>query len=408
MMVSSSTLINFFCYSSLIVISLFVRLSVHGQTISSQWIISEGGQGHFLESDIISDLNGNVFVAGAYTGNVEMSGIALQPSFVYSNIFCAKYDAGGSLVWANSFGGTEDEKAISIGIDDLGNIFLTGCFKSPQVIIGNDTLFNLTGNNQHENMFLIKYSNDGNIIWTKSFGGTSGLQTLNNITPADIKVDSIGNIFLTGFVSADTTYFDSITLVNHLSNSTDLFIAKLDSAGTMQWAKNYGSIGLVNAGGGKAIELDAQGNIYLVGNFIGAFNFGTFYISANSFWNFFLAKMDYNGNIHWAKTLSSEGYIDAVLSDDNGYVYLAGHFTDPMMQLSNNQFFNYGAADIFIAKTDSFGNVIWAKSYGGTGNDVPLTLFTDISGHVFVAGPYSSPTLILNDTLVHWGCQISL
>lgn len=112
-------------------------------------------------------------------------------------------------------------------------------------------------NGQQFDLFLVKYSPNGNLNWAKRAGGT------NSDFPRGISTDENGNIFLTGtFMSASIT-FGSSTLTN--SNYSKFFIAKYDSNGNALWAKGAG--GSTNYTWGLGITTDTSGNVFTTGYF---------------------------------------------------------------------------------------------------------------------------------------------
>ena len=90
----------------------------------------------------------------------------------------------------------------------------------------------------------------------------------------------------------------------------------------------------------------------------------------------------------WVKTANGtadEQTNDIVISKDN-FVYTCGVFTSSSVQLNNQTLNNAGGTDIFVAKYDTAGNIIWAKKYGGSGADNAVAIATDSLNNVYVTG----------------------
>jgi len=126
-----------------------------------------------------------------------------------------------------------------------------------------------------------------------------------------------------------------------------------------QWVKHAGG---AQSDTGQSIVTDSNGNSYIIGDFIGSVNFGTFTLTSSVFNDIFIAKMDVNGNWLWAKKAggSSSEYGTAIAIDGNGNCYVTGFFTGTSI-FGETSLISSGSADIFIAKLDSNGNWLWAK-----------------------------------------------
>ncbi|HZK71890.1 MAG TPA: T9SS type B sorting domain-containing protein, partial [Clostridia bacterium] len=110
----------------------------------------------------------------------------------------------------------------------------------------------------------------------------------------------------------------------------------------------------------------------------------------------FLAKYDGSGAVIWAKnaiTSTNNDAINSVYSDNNGYIYTTGYFDSPSMKLDTIILNNLGAENIYIAKYNELGNIIWAKSYGGTKTDFGKSVTSDTRGNVYFTGQFTSPKL---------------
>ncbi len=168
------------------------------------------------------------------------------------------------------------------------------------------------------------------------------------------------------------------------------FLSSVISAQIPQFtfAKRLGGIG---AEGATAMAVDAQGNVYTTGTFTGTADFdpgaGTFNLTAPTF-GIFVSKLDASGNFKWARQLGiGNGF--GICVDANGNVYTTGRFIgtsdfDPGAGTFNLT--SVGNTDIFISKLDSLGNFVWAKSMGGTNEDVANDITYDESGKLAITG----------------------
>lgn len=156
----------------------------------------------------------------------------------------------------------------------------------------------------------------------------------------------------------------------------------------LTFARRMGGIG---AEGASAMAVDAHGNVYTTGTFSGTADFdpgpGTFNLTAPIF-GIFVSKLDAGGNFKWAKQLGiGNGF--GICVDTDGNVYTTGRFTgtsdfDPGAGTFNLT--SVGNTDIFISKLDSLGNFVWAKSMGGTNEDVANDITVHESGNLAITG----------------------
>src|SRR5262249_53594941 len=144
------------------------------------------------------------------------------------------------------------------------------------------------------------------------------------------------------------------------------FLAKYDNEGNVRWVRQAGGTASDGAGG---VALDAKGNIYIIGGFSSpSMNLGGVVItnSGPSQYDIFLAKYDPGGNILWAKQAGgAEGFdsCSSIAVTETGDVYVSGYFGSSKAQFDGGIVLTNsgGLVDIFVAKYDSAGNVLWAK-----------------------------------------------
>ncbi len=325
-----STLTNSSAFSDIFII----KYDAFGNAL---WARSAGGVDDDQGTGIVIDQSDNLYVIGNFkSASITFGSTTLINQAVgYNDIFIVKYDTSGNVIWAKSTGGSTDEYGTSITSDIVGNVFITGAFSSPSIIFGNDTLTNTTV--PYGDLFVVKYNSLGTVIWTKSAGGSIWEEGYSITTDAD------GNSYLCGDFNSPAMYIGGTTLLNAGGGVyDDIFIAKYDSTGNLQWAKNVGG---THMDLGYGIKVDANENIYLAGSFYSpSITFGAF-------------------------TLSNPG--------------------SP----------NYG--DTYIAKYDSTGNVLWAESAGGSAGDYTISLTVDTNCNAYVTGWFFSSSLIFGSTTLN-------
>lgn len=207
-----------------------------------------------------------------------------------------------------------------------------------------------------------------------------------------VALDSSGNAFVVGHFSGTAT-FGATQLTS--AGARDGFLAKLNPAGQMLWVRALGGPGfdVVNA-----VAVDAAGNCYLTGNYEGIATFGAISLTnttASSFSDAFVAKFDTTGAAVWARSLGVAATADhgnALALDAAGNVFVAGQ--SPFPSFSGVALTNHGR--IFVAKYDNNGAALWARKAGGGGApgqfDAGTAVAVDAAGNVYLAGGFSSPT----------------
>ena len=383
-----------FFYTCLIMISI---LSVNAQTPNWQWAKSAGGTGSAFGLIVSTDAIGNVFMTGYFKSPTITFGTTTLTNAGSNDIFIVKYDATGNVLWAKSVGGAYDERGQSVSTDASGNVFMTGYFISPTISFGTTTLTNTYASNLYSDFFIVKYDTSGNVLWAKSAEGAY------DDSGQSVSTDASGNVFITGIYYSPTITFGTTTLTkaNPTSNYSDIFIVKYDASGNMLWATSAED-GLFNDDG-RSLSTDASGNVFIAGYFASpTITFGTTTLTnTNSSWDIFIVKYDSSGNVLWAKSAGGTAYDigNSVSTDAIGNVFMTGIYYSPTITFGITTLTNANnVADIFIVKYDASGNVLWAKSAEGTWYDLSYGVCTDVIGNVFITGAFYSPTITFGTT----------
>ena len=165
------------------------------------------------------------------------------------------------------------------------------------------------------------------------------------------------------------------------------------------WAKSAGGS---FSDCGNSIAVDSSGNSYVTGYFYSlSIAFGsTTFSNANGpgIADMFIVKYDTSGNVVWAKFAggSSDVVGNSIAVDASGNSYVTGYFYSPSITLGSNTLTNADTSlsgDIFIVKYDASGNVVWAKSVGGSSDDEGMGITVDTGGNSYVTGYFYSPSI---------------
>ena len=358
------------------------------QTPNWLWARSAGSTGYEAALGTASDNNGNLYVIGWYSSaTITFGSITLtNPGVGSGDIFLVKYDATGNTIWAKTFGGTDGDIGNAIALDALGNIYITGWYASSTISFGTSTL---TNGGLGNDVFIVKLSSLGTELWSKTAGGTSSDRGYG------ITVDPSGNVFTTGAFMSPTINFGTGILTN-ASATNDFFITKHDTNGNTLWAKKAGG---TNADTGFSIASDSLGDVYATGAFASSsidFGSGALANSTTGTQDIFVVKYDGLGNAVWSNRSggSADDAANGIAAKKND-VYVTGGFSSASITFSTTTLNNNsaGTSDVFLAKYDLNGNLIWANSAGDADSDAGNSVAIDTLGIAFITGFFISNSI---------------
>lgn len=359
-------------YLFLLLNSLFIGL----QAQNFEWGKREGKYAYDYGYGTATDNAGNVYVAGKYEEQANFSDTIL-PDQGNHDIYLAQYSPTGNLNWIKTAGGILGDYATAVSCDGSNYVYIAGEIEGVNSnIIFQGSTTTLTSI-CYNDIFLAKYDLSGNLIWAKQAGWWHNEKALG------ITSDQLGNVYICGFYN-DTTMFESTQVLGYGKN--DIFIAKYNSLGALQWVKKAGSSERDEA---KYIKCDVAGNIYVCGMYSDGCAFGTQTLaSQNGYFNTFLAKYAPDGTLKWIKTAGGN-YDDVAwgLTIDNaGKIYIGGEFNDALT-FAGSQISTTGSADVLVACYDSLGTELWAKKAGGTCIDRARGIASD-GTKIYITGQF--------------------
>ena len=350
------------------------------------WARSAGGSGGDDAYGIATDVNGNVYVTGKFSSpSITFGSITLNNISDY-DFFIAKYDSAGNALWAKVAGGNSDDRGYGLAADANGNVFVTGIFTSSSITFGVTTLTNPAG---YSDLFIVKYDSAGNVLWAKKAGGNKFDFALRDAT------DGNGNVYVTGWFDSDSISFGTTTLVNAHGGNHDFFIVKYDSAGNVLWAKRAGT---TSDDAGLDVATDASGNAFVSGYFgPSSVSFGPITLNNTGSSDGFLVKYDTGGNVAWAKAMGGLDYdINTGVSiDAAGNAFVSGSFFSSVIIFGTDSLLNTSTSfnDVFVAKYNSAGNLLWKTKVGGSADEYSPRVAYDQFGNVYVTGYFYSPVI---------------
>jgi hypothetical protein len=210
------------------------------------------------------------------------------------------------------------------------------------------------------------------IQWQKCLGGTS-----------EEYATSIQQTNDGGYIVAGYSFSNDGDVSGNHSNSSDFWVVKLSSIGTIEWQKSLGGSGGDFA---ASIQQTNDGG-YIVAGYSGS-NDGDISVNYGNTSDFWVVKLSNIGTIEWQKSLggtSGESAKSIKQTNDGGYI-VAGSSSSNDGDVS----INYGNIDYWVVKLSSIGTIEWQKSIGGAGNDFANTIEQTTDGGYVVAGSSNS------------------
>ncbi len=273
-------------------------------------------------------------VASDSAGNLYEAGSTTSFGFGASDVFLLKYDSSGNLIWQRTWGGNGEDIAQGVASDPGGNIYVTG----------HTTGFGAVS----EDAFLLKFSSSGDLVWQRIWGSTVDDEVFG------IAVDSSANIYLTGHTSSSG------------AGGNDVFLLKFASDGGLLWRKTWGGAGEDIA---SSLAVSLAGSVYVTG-YTTSFGAGGPDV--------FLLKYDPAGSLVWQRIWGGPDadFGSGVATDFAENIYLTGYTNS----------FGSGLEDVLLLKFSPAGDLVWAKLWGGAGDDVAFGVSTNPSGDIHVTG----------------------
>jgi hypothetical protein len=260
-----------------------------------------------------ADGSGNVIVAVGIYGTSDFGGGSLTSAGLY-DVVLVKYSATGAYLWSRRFGGSGDDAALSLAVDQTtGETWATGYFAN-SVDFGGGALTSAGASD----IFVAKYSSAGAYVRAWRWGNTSWDKGYG------LAVDRSGNAVVTGMFTGNVD-FGAGTLAN--TGGGDIFLVKYSASGICQWSRGWGSAVTINEIG-YGVSFDGSGNVLLTGAIEEPINFGGGSLWGNGWFNPFIAKFTSAGAYSWAKRYASTGHGHglAIAADSADNVLAAGDF----------------------------------------------------------------------------------
>jgi PKD repeat protein len=306
------------------------------------WATYYGGSDYEEATAITCDNFGNIYMAGTTYSSDKIAYNGFINTFC-SNItsaFLVKFNPSGARDWSTYYCGTGgNTEATSVAVDKASNVYLAGNTKA-QTNIGYNGL-NTSYGGGNSDAYLAKFTTNGSRIWGTYYGGAK------NDYGYGVAVDAATNVYLTGYTNS-TQNIAYNGYKNNLSDTDDVYLVKLDSAGVRLWATYYGGKESDRA---YDICINKDTNVFIAGTTysdtdiaVGGYQ-NTYGWIADGFFTMF----NKNGVLQWGSYYGENDNDNcvAIATQGDGILYIAGTTESHGMG-------NYGYLDYRAGKVDGF------------------------------------------------------
>jgi hypothetical protein len=311
-----------FCLSAFL--ACLLSVSALAQPPDTLWTRTYGGSDVDLAYSVQQTADGGYIVAG-YTNSFGAS---------YYDFYLVKTNSSGDTLWTRTYGGDSDEHAYSVRQTTDGGYIVAG-----------ETMSSGAGD---YDAYLVKTDAQGDTLWTRTYGGSSTDWAYSVQQTAD-----------GGYIVAGNT-------VSFGAGGADFYLVKTNSQGDTLWTRTYGGSSYDAA---NSVQQTADRG-YIVAGVTRSFGAGDY--------DFYLVKTNSQGDTLWTRTYGGSDYDFAYpvqQTADGGYI-VAG-FTWS---------FGAGLCDLYLVKTNSQGYVQWTSTYGGSDYDEARSAQQTADGGYIVAG----------------------
>ena len=316
--------------------------------------------------EICADYNNNVYITGKTNDSVFFE----NDTLIGIKSYVAKIDENGNYVWKQGIYSTGYIKPMSINADTNNFIYIAGNFEKNLDI---DTVSIDTVDAYYPmRLFILKLNSDGACLkYNSALLDTEGMYDITSMSTSQT-----GSCYISGTSNIQNVDFGNGILSNNPGFMEYPFIVKYNSNLDAQWVKEFSFA----VGFGQSGNVDVTDNyLYSTGMFVGDINIDTFSVTSNvdNSAEVYVVKIDTLGATQWLKSFGSssdggeQGF--SITSNHNQESFFISMFSDTIVLgidtlISEGVPSNFVGDDIFIAKLDSAGEVIWGNRIGLAGD----------------------------------------
>lgn len=323
---------------------------------------------------------GDVYITGSSNGAFGETGAGSN------DVILAKWDTNGTLQWRRQLG-----NVTLPGIPTLADIgYAVAVGSNSMVYVAGVTWSNLTeATGGAGDLFLACWSTAGVFQWVRHMGSvTVSPSPTGGETVGGIAINSANEIFVTGRTNGNFGEVNG-------GGTGDVYLIKFNSAGAIQWRRQLGNVTLPGASGngdfGRDIALDSLGNIYVTGDTQG--NFGE---TNGGGTDIFYAKFNSSGTLQYIRQLGNISRPGTSAGTENASKIAVSNTSEVYVSFTTNGSIgetNGGNTDIVVAKWSSSGDLQfvkqWGASYGLAATqygEYTTGCHVDNDGYIYISG----------------------
>lgn len=353
-------------------LSLLITINGYSQSVCSSFSTYFGGTQFDEIKGICVDGNKNSYIIGN-TFSLDLpitNGLLNDTASGNYDVFIAKIDSCGGLIWCTYFGTTNFDSGEKIALSPDGNIVFCGFTSGLNLPVSSGCF--QPANNGGYDCFITKITPTGSLIWSTYFGKSNGDFAY------DIATDLLNNIIIGGTTTSANLYTSPSSFQPNHKGNTDSFIARFSKDGVLKWCTYYGGNGNEDI---HALAIDHNFNIIGVGGSFSS-NLNT---SAGAYQSInegspdaYIIKLDSNCSRVFSTYFGGTSIEDAwgVVIDLQNNIYVSGNTNSIDFDTTLNAYQTslLGVSDLYISKWSPSGALLNSTYFGGTGNDLSSRL----------------------------------
>ncbi|MEZ0275312.1 MAG: SBBP repeat-containing protein [Roseimicrobium sp.] len=337
------------------------------------WARNLGGSQVDRGYGVATDKAGNAYVTGHFQSTDAVADGKTLPNAGDYDIFVAKYDPSGALLWIRTAGGKGYDYGHGIALDSHGDVLVTGA------VTGESKFGDNVVPGAGRPIFCAKYDANGTLKWVKASEGK------DSSSGHGVALDGSDNIYLAGSTSGTGT-FGSLPLSTAKGSFT--LLIKLNPDGEAQWIRTCAGAGV------HELAVDSAGRAWIAGMFKGQATVGdaVYHTTGDKDSDGLLAHYSASGDLQWSRVIQGPAtdYCLGVATDGTGTVYVTGEFTATATFAGKN-LVSKGATDIYVSALDSKGALQWTVQAGGPKGDNAYTMAWHPDGYLVIGGSCTLP-----------------
>lgn len=378
---------------SLSLLFLIFALNVMGQVPVFEWAANLQWVNELFENDVTTDSTGNTIIVGHFWSYQDFDpgpNELLIQSIGGEDIFILKLDSDGNLLWVKTFGSIQNDKALSVVTDSIGNVYVAGRYSNTIDFNSGPGVAEITPVSGQSFGFLLSLDANGDFRWVN--------QAIGFISPSlpsnQIAYSSDGHIYVTEKFSNTIDFDPGIGTYNMTaSNSTEPYLQKLDLNGNFVWVKQFNGWGQ----GQSAVSIHSSENIFLTGSFSETIDLdpggGVDSHISSGLTDVFVVKLNSSGDYLLGTSFGGTDIdeVNHIKVDNVQNIIISGRFRgtadfDPGSGVA--EIVSEGDRDPYVVKLDALGNYQWSHSYGGLYEDFIMGMDVDLSGNTYLTGSF--------------------